>query len=148
MASFRSHLRMSCDPAVVWALVSDPARIVEWFPGMDDVTVDGTTRTIRLRSGLPLVEEVVNVDHRLRRFQYRIVGPLPVENHLGTIDVLDDPEGCLVVYSTEITPEPMGFVIDGATAAALDELRLVAERPGADGGRVPAAVAASPGGQA
>jgi hypothetical protein len=119
---------MACDPAVAWALVSDPARVVEWFPGMDEVTVEGSVRTIRLRSGLPLVEEVVNVDRRLRRFQYRIVGPLPIEHHLGTVDVLDDPGGCLVVYSTEIAPDPLGFVIDGATAAALEELRRVAER--------------------
>lgn len=118
---------MACDPGAVWDLVSDSSRIVEWFPGMEQVTVEGSTRTITLRSGLPLVEEVVNVDHRLRRFQYRIVGPLPVSFHLGTIDVLDDPVGCLVVYSTEISPDPMGFVIDGATAAALAELQAVAE---------------------
>jgi len=118
---------MACDPGAVWDLVSDSSRIVEWFPGMEQVTVEGSTRTITLRSGLPLIEEVVNVDHRLRRFQYRIVGPLPVSFHLGTIDVLDDPVGCLVVYSTEISPDPMGFVIDGATAAALAELQAVAE---------------------
>ncbi len=118
---------MACDPGAVWDLVSDSSRIVEWFPGMEQVTVEGSTRTITLRSGLPLIEEVVNVDHRLRRFQYRIVGPLPVSFHLGTIDVLDDPVGCLVVYSTEISLDPMGFVIDGATAAALAELQAVAE---------------------
>jgi len=118
---------MACDPGAVWDLVSDSSRIVEWFPGMEQVTVEGSTRTITLRSGLALIEEVVNVDHRLRRFQYRIVGPLPVSFHLGTIDVLDDPVGCLVVYSTEISPDPMGFVIDGATAAALAELQAVAE---------------------
>ena len=129
VASFRSQVRMACDPEQVWALVADPARIAEWFPGVESATVEGTTRTITLRSGLPLVEEVVNVDHRLRRFQYRIVGPFPVDHHLGTVDVIDDPAGCLVVYSTEITPEPMGFVIDGATAAALDELRSIVESP-------------------
>jgi hypothetical protein len=127
MASFRSQVRMACDPAIAWDLVADPGRIAEWFPGVEDAAVDGTTRTMTLRSGLPLVEEVVNIDHRLRRFQYRIVGPLPVDHHLGTIDVIDDPPGCLVVYSTEITPEPMGFVIDGATAAALAELRRIVE---------------------
>ena len=129
MASFRSQVRMACEPGVVWELVADPVRIAEWFPGVESATVEGTTRTMTLRSGLPLVEEVVNIDHRLRRFQYRIVGPLPVDHHLGTIDVIDDPVGCLVVYSTEIVPEPMGFVIDGATAAALDELRRLVESP-------------------
>jgi hypothetical protein len=127
MASLRSDIRIARPPQDVWALVGDAPRIVEWFPGMESVVMDGATRTVTLRSGLPLIEEVVNVDEWLRRFQYRIVGPLPVSHHLGTIDVLDDPEGCRVVYSTEITPDPMSFVIDGATAAALVELKTVAE---------------------
>lgn len=128
MASLRCDIRIECPPDDVWALVGDPARISEWFPGMEQVVMDGTTRTVTLRSGLPLVEEVVNVDPRLRRFQYRIVGPLPVQHHLGTIDVLADDGGTRLVYSTEITPDPMAFVIDGAIAAAVTELKSVAER--------------------
>jgi carbon monoxide dehydrogenase subunit G len=128
MASLRCDIRIECPPDHVWALVGDPARISEWFPGMEGVVMDGTTRTVTLRSGLPLVEEVVNVDPHLRRFQYRIVGPLPVQHHLGTIDVLADDGGTRLVYSTEITPDPMAFVIDGAIAAAVTELKSVAER--------------------
>jgi carbon monoxide dehydrogenase subunit G len=128
MASLRCDIRIECPPDHVWALVGDPARISEWFPGMEDVVMDGPTRTVTLRSGLPLVEEVVNVDPRLRRFQYRIVGPLPVQHHLGTIDVLADDGGTRLVYSTEITPDPMAFVIDGAVAAAVNELKSAAER--------------------
>lgn len=127
MASLRCDTRIARSPDVLWALLSDPARIIEWFPGMESVTVDGTTRTLTLRSGLPLVEEIVNIDHQLRRFQYRIVGPLPVTFHLGTIDLLDESDAdgpaTRLVYSTEITPDPMSFVIDGAIAAAIDELR-------------------------
>lgn len=135
MASLRCHVRIARPADEVWALVSDPARIVDWFPGMEAVVMDGRTRTLTLRSGLPLVEEVVNVDARLRRFQYRITGPLPVTFHLGTIDVLEDGEGCLVVYSTEIDPEPMAFVIDGAVAEAVEELRRVAESATRGGAR-------------
>ncbi|MCD9624160.1 SRPBCC family protein [Rhabdothermincola salaria] len=127
MASLRCDTRIARPPDEVWALVSDPGRIVEWFPGMETVVVEGSTRTITLRSGLPLIEEVVNVDPRLRRFQYRIVGPLPVEHHLGTVDVLDDDGATRVVYSTEITPDPLAFVIDGAIAAAVGGLKTLSE---------------------
>ena len=128
MASLRCDIRIHRDPDQVWALVGDPARITEWFPGMESAVMEGATRTVTLRSGLPLVEEIVNVAPRLRRLQYRIVGPLPVHHHLGTIDVLDDADGTRLVYSTEITPDPMAFVIDGAIAAAVVELKAVAER--------------------
>lgn len=127
MASLRSDIWIARPPDSVWALVADPSRISDWFPGTERTVVEGTTRTITLRSGLPLIEEVVNVDPQLRRFQYRIVGPLPVAYHLGTVDVLDDADGTRVVYSTEISPDPLAFVIDGAIADAVVGLKALAE---------------------
>lgn len=127
MASLRSDIRIARPPDAVWALVADPGRISEWFPGTEGTVVEGTTRTITLSSGLPLIEEVVNIDPQLRRFQYRIVGPLPVAYHLGTVDVLDDADGTRVVYSTEISPDPLAFVIDGAIADAVVGLKSLAE---------------------
>ena len=127
MASLRCDIRIARPPDAVWTLVAHAGRISEWFPGMERVVLEGSTRTVTLRSGLPLVEEVVNVDARLRRFQYRIVGPLPITYHLGTVDVLDDEGDTRIVYSTEITPDPLAFVIDGAIAAAVDGLKALAE---------------------
>ena len=53
---------------------------------------------------------------RLRRFQYRFVDgmPLPVEFHLGTIDVLPDGDGSRVVYSQEILPEELAPLVERA----------------------------------
>jgi hypothetical protein len=128
VASLRSEARIQCSAATVWGVVSDAERIDEWFPGMLSATVADGVRTITLRSGMPLFEDVVNVDHRLRRFQYRITGPMPMAHHLGTIDVIDDGlPGCLLVYSTEIVPEPLAFVFDGAIASAVTTLAELLE---------------------
>jgi len=123
MATLRSHARIHRTADEVWAVVGDPSRIIEWFPGLSGVEIDGTTRTLTMRSGLPVHEEIVTLDHRRRRFQYRITGPLPVRYHLGTMDVIDDGEpGCLLLYSTEIEPDPMAFVLDGAISEGLATL--------------------------
>lgn len=123
MATIRSHVRIHRSADDVWKIVGDPSRIVEWFPGLTDVAMDGNVRTLTMRSGLPVNEEIVTLDHRMRRFQYRITGPLPVRYHLGTMDVLEDGEpGCLLVYSTEIEPDPMAFVLDGVISEGLAEL--------------------------
>jgi hypothetical protein len=54
----------------------------------------------------------VNIDEELRRFQYQITSGMPVEHHLGTDDVPEDgPDGALVVYSTEITPDSLADMI-------------------------------------
>lgn len=132
MATLRSHARIRRSADDVWAVVSAPARISEWFPGTVDAHFDDGTRSITLRSGVVLTEDVVTVDHHLRRFQYRLTGPMPVAHHLGTIDVLDDDPGCLLVYSTEIRPEPMAFVFDGAISAATAELTRLMEQHALD----------------
>ena len=123
MATIRSHARVQRSADDVWKVVGDPSRIIEWFPGVTAVTVDDDIRTLTLASGLPIREQIVTLDPRLRRFQYRILGPLPVTYHLGTMDVIDDGEpGCLLLYSTEIIPEPMAFVLDGVISEGIANL--------------------------
>jgi hypothetical protein len=129
MATSRSQVRIKRSPDDVWAVLRDPMRIVEWFPGITGVSMDGEVRTIVMASGLPVHEDIVTIDHRLRRFQYKITGPLPVSFHLATMDVIDigtpeSPES-LLTYSTEIVPDPMSFVLDGATSTAIANLATI-----------------------
>ena len=123
MATIRSHARVHRTAEDVWKIVGDPTRIIEWFPGVTEATVEGTNRTLMLKAGLPVHEEIVTLDHRMRRFQYRITGPLPIKYHLGTMDVIEDGEpGCLLMYSTEISPDPMAFVLDGVISEGIGNL--------------------------
>lgn len=126
MATLRSHARIQRSADDVWGVLAAPERIREWFPGVVDAQVADGVRTLTLRTGIPLIEDIVTLDHRLRRFQYKVTGPIPMKFHLGTMDVIDDPvpggPSCLLVYSTEILPEPMAFVFDGAISEAIANL--------------------------
>ncbi|CAB4619950.1 unannotated protein [freshwater metagenome] len=123
MATLRTHARIQRSADDVWKVVGDPSRIIEWFPGLDAVTVEDGVRTLTTKSGLPVFEDIVTLDHDIRRFQYSITGPLPVTYHLGTMDVIDDGQpGCLLMYSTEIVPEPMAFVLDGVISEGIANL--------------------------
>ncbi|MEX1217620.1 MAG: SRPBCC family protein [Acidimicrobiales bacterium] len=123
MATIRSHVRVQRNADDVWKVIGDPTRIVQWFPGVTDAKVEGGIRTLTLAAGLPVFEEIVTLDNRMRRFQYRITGPLPVKYHLGTMDVIEDGEpGCLILYSTEISPDPMAFVLDGVISEGIANL--------------------------
>ena len=127
--SVRRQVRIRGSADDVWALVGDPSRIQEWFPGIVDSTVDdgGTTRIIHTGSGLPIPEEIVTNDPLQRRFQYRITAPM-FREHLSTLDVLDLDDGtCLVVYGADATPATMALVIAGAAGNALEHLRDVME---------------------
>jgi len=125
--SVRRQVRIACPPAEVWAIVGDPARIQEWFPGIESSTVEGTSRVIVTGSGLPMPEEIVTNDPLQRRFQYRITAPM-LREHLSTLDVLDLDDGTsLVVYSADADPATMALVIAGAAGNALEHLRTMME---------------------
>ena len=123
--SIRHDVRIGRPADDIWTLVGDPARLAEWFPGIESCTVDGVQRVIVTRSGLPMPEQLLTVDATLRRFQYRITSPL-FKEHLGTIDVHDLEDGsALVVYSTDADPAPLALVIGGAARAALAHLAVL-----------------------
>ena len=125
--SVRRQVRIERTPADVWALVGDPSRLPEWFPGITDAVVDGTSRIITTGAGLPMPEEIVTLDPLQRRFQYRITGPMFTE-HLSTLDVLDLDDGTtLVVYGVDAVPATLALVIGGAAGNALEHLRTMME---------------------
>lgn len=124
MRSLRSHVVIDATPDAVWKIVSDAATIADWFPAMRSSTGDGAHRTVVLQDGSTLEEAVVNTDSALRRFQYRVVGgDLPVELHLGTVDVIElEPNRTIVVYSTELEPASLADAFEGAISEAVRTL--------------------------
>lgn len=129
MATIRHHARIARSPDEVWATVSDAGEIAEWFPSIDTSSADDGVRHCTLQDGAQLEEQIVAADERLRRFQYRIVGgDLPVDDHLGTIDVLPDGGGSLVVYSTDVSPDDVADTMDGVLAEGLQGLKQHLER--------------------
>ena len=131
MGTVRRHIFIDSPADEVWALVGDPARLHEWFP-ITSCEVVGNKRWINLASGLRFEEDIITLDHDLRRFQYSIVNNLIVKSHLGTVDVIPDgPNRCMVMYGTDIDPEPMGLIIIGAAGAGLEKLKEIFAANGA-----------------
>jgi hypothetical protein len=131
MGTVRRHVFIDSPADDVWALVGDPARLHDWFPITSCEVVDNK-RWINLGSGLRFEEDIITLDHDLRRFQYSIVNNLIVKSHLGTVDVIPDgPNRCMVMYGTDIDPEPMGLIIIGAAGAGLEKLQEIFAANGA-----------------
>ena len=126
MATVRYERRIAASAETVWRVFCVPASIPHWFPGVVSCTVDGPVRVIKLRTGIEMPEEILTIDHLLRRFQYRVTSPL-YRFHLGTIDVIAlSEEECLCIYSTTAEPDIMALVIGGGTYRALEEIERVA----------------------
>ena len=133
MSSLRNEIRVGAPVDAVWALVSDSRSIARWFPSIATCTVDGNVRVCTLKRGGEVREQIVNVDHAIRRFQYRILEGIPVDRHLGTVDVIEiGADDSLVVYSTEAEPDGVGDAIGAAVRTALADLKSVLEVNGAE----------------
>jgi carbon monoxide dehydrogenase subunit G len=121
--SVRRHVEIATSADAVWAIVGRPELVHLWFPGMATCTVEGDQRIITLRTGIPLVEQILTNDPIQRRFQYTLVGGL-FKEHLGSVDVIElGPDRALVTYQSDLRPAAMALVLGGATEAALRELR-------------------------
>jgi uncharacterized protein YndB with AHSA1/START domain len=129
MATARAHVRVARKADEVWAVVSDPVGITQWFPGLADCTLDGSVRHVVTTTGVEVDEHIVTSDAGLRRFQYRIPpgGVVPYEHHLATIDVLDDTDGALVIYSGEVLPDSFGPGLQQTLEAAVQGLKTYLE---------------------
>jgi hypothetical protein len=108
---------------VVWDIVADAARQAEWFPGMVSSQVDDGIRIIVTAVGGVLVEEILDVDHHARCFEYSITGPMHLDHHRGRITVMEAPDGARVVYEQELQPKALVYVLDAAIGDALEGLR-------------------------
>lgn len=127
MATVRHHVVVDATADDAWALLGDPARLGEWFPGVTACEVEGALRTVTLASGLELPEELVTVDELQRRLQYTVRVPL-VTSHLSTLDVLElDEKRCCCVYGCDAIPAVMALVIAGAGAEGLARAKTILE---------------------
>jgi hypothetical protein len=127
MATIRHHARIARPADDVWKVVSDPVSLNDWFPGLSGVTVDGDVRRIPMGDN-EIVEEIVTSDDALRRFQYRITGgPMVPEQHLATLDVIEDGDASLVIYACDVKPDDASQFLDPVLAQALDGLKTYLE---------------------
>ncbi len=122
-ASVRREVRIRRPASEVWDAIGDPARVQEWFVGIDSSTVDGDQRVVVTGAGIPMPEQILTHDPIQRRLQYRITAGV-VREHLSTLDVHDLGDGTsLVVYAADADPATMALIIAGAAGSALEALR-------------------------
>ena len=122
MGSVRRYAILSASASDVWAFISRPEALHEWFP-TTATRVEGNRRWVTLPTGIVFEEEILLVDNDLRRFQYTIVNNPLITKHLGMFDVLPlDDKKCIVVYSTDIEPEVLGLAIGAAAGEGLKNL--------------------------
>ena len=95
----------------VWELFRDFGGITRFSQGIDSCTVEGeglgAVRTITMGGGLKLQERLEAFDDGGRTLSYAIIGdhPLPFDNYLSTVKVVDQGNACTVEWSSSYDPK-------------------------------------------
>ncbi len=95
----------------VWELFRDFGGITRFSQGIDSCTVEGegvgAVRTLTMGGGLKLQERLEAFDDGGRTLSYAIIGdhPLPFDNYLSTVKVVDQGDACTVEWSSSYDPK-------------------------------------------
>lgn len=123
--AIRIEHALPCAPEVVWSVVGDAAR-VDWVPGVESCEMDGDVRRFRMAGAGELAERILLRDPQRRRLEYSVVQSTPpLQSHRAAIEIREQPEGCLLIWETEVQPEAVEPFIRRSMEGALAQLERV-----------------------
>lgn len=128
MASVRRHAFIERDANEVWRVLCDPGLLPTWFTSVASARVVGDLRHLTLTRGGEVTERLFTVNDELRRFRYGVETGLPLDAHLGVIDVIEvEPGQSLVVYAADVEPAEAAPGFDTSIQGALVCLKALLE---------------------
>jgi hypothetical protein len=115
--SITKTLDLPASAGEVWAVVGDFNGLPRWNAGVErsDLSDGGRRRTLTLKTGVKVVEDLVHHDDGGRSLSYSIVeGPVPVSRHKAMLSVSDrGPNQSTVSWSCAF--EPKGVPVEVVT---------------------------------
>lgn len=112
--SVEKSVDLPANAGEVWAIVGDFNGLPHWNAGVErsDLSNGGQRRTLTLKVGGKVVEDLVHHDASERSLSYSIVeGPIPVSRHRATLAVIDRGSNQSTV-SWRCDFEPKGVPVD------------------------------------
>ena len=140
---------IAAPPGVVWNRVKDFAALQSWHPAVASSQATagnevGSVRTLNLKGGGKIVEELTRYSAEDHRIAYKMTdpGPIPVTNYSSTLSVTPGDGGTTVVEwkgafyrgdpnnnpAPERNDEAAIAAVTGVYKAGLDNLKALAER--------------------
>jgi uncharacterized protein YndB with AHSA1/START domain len=130
MGTIHESITIHADPATVWDLAGDPARIADWMPAIAASTADGDRRFCTLQDGGDLAERIIERSDEERFYEYEVLeGPMPVSSYRSRLSVEGHDEHSHVDWEAEFAPQEreqeqeLTEMVSGLYREGLDSLR-------------------------
>lgn len=88
--------------AAVWKKVGGFCGIANWHPAIAKCVLSkgGKERTLTLKDGGTIVEDLVTINNKKHTYSYKIVkSPLPVDHYVSTLKVVPKGKGSEIIWS-------------------------------------------------
>jgi carbon monoxide dehydrogenase subunit G len=106
----------------VWAVVKDYGGLADWSPGIDECTLEGDERTLKM-FGLEIVERRLSSDDAKRQLVYSVISGAGLTHHQATITVTLKDAGSHVTWAVDVEPDEMVGMLKGGYDGALKALK-------------------------
>jgi hypothetical protein len=107
--SAAKSIELPVSASEVWTIIGDFNGLPRWNTGLasSDLSNNGTRRTLALKTGGSVVEDLVDRNDAERSISYSIVeGPIPVTRHRATLSVSDrGANGSTVLWRCKFEPK-------------------------------------------
>jgi hypothetical protein len=135
IASIRHEVVVARRPQEVWDVLRDVGAVHRrLLPGrVQDVSIDGSVRTLTMPDGHVVRELIIDVDDDARRLAYAVVEGArpPLEHHHATFQVFDEGDAqSRLVWVTDILPDALADLIRERSARGAAEMKRVIEAAG------------------
>ncbi len=98
---------LNASPASVWSVVGGFGTLNTWHPDVVSEQVHGAVRTLKLRNGGTIKEQLVSRDDAGMKYSYVMLSsPLPVSHYESTIKVVPRGNGgSMFIWSSSFDPK-------------------------------------------
>lgn len=128
MATLHKEVSIAAPREFVWDAMRDVGalhtRVVPGF--VVDTRLDGDVRIVSFGNGMVLREPIISVDDRRYRIAWGAEGG-PATHYNAVIEVLSDPDGCRVVWTTDLLPDDTVPTLSAMQDAALGVMKRTLE---------------------
>lgn len=127
MASITKTIPARAGGATAWKKISDIGAVDKLVEMIATCSLDGDVRTCTLADGMAIKEQIISVDEAAKRIVYTVVdGPLPLEFHCASVQVIEADGQANVVWTVDVKPDeiavPLAEMMEGAAQSMASTL--------------------------
>ncbi|MEE2810977.1 MAG: SRPBCC family protein [Pseudomonadota bacterium] len=108
MTSIIKRFDVGADAAKAWGMISDTGGVTRLTNLITECRLDGDQRHCTMADGSHVTEDIISVDRENMRLVYTVTdGPMPLDFHCSTVQVLERGDAASVIWTVDIKPDAL-----------------------------------------